>query len=79
MGSGSIPLQLAAAGAGAIDRDYLLHDYESVIAGSGVVQSVHVQADVDEQWALQETNWLLSMGRRRGAGYSCRRLGASRA
>ncbi len=45
----------------AIDRDYLLHDYESVIASSGVVQSVHVQADVDEQWALQETNWLLSM------------------
>lgn len=45
----------------AIDRDHLLPDYESVIAGSGVVRSVHVQADVDEQWALQETNWLLSM------------------
>ncbi|HJP32730.1 MAG: amidohydrolase family protein [Candidatus Latescibacteria bacterium] len=45
----------------AIDHDYLLKDYESVTAGSGVVQSVHVQADVDEPWALQETNWLLSM------------------
>ncbi len=45
----------------AIDRDYLLRDYESVIAGTGVVKSVHVQADVDEAWALQETNWLLSM------------------
>jgi len=44
-----------------IDRDYLLRDYQSVIAGTGVVQSVHVQADVDEPWALQETNWLLSM------------------
>lgn len=44
-----------------IDRDYLLRDYESVIADTGVVQSVHVQADVDEAWALQETNWLLSM------------------
>jgi L-fuconolactonase len=44
-----------------IDRDYLLRDYESVIAGTGVVQSVHVQADVDEPWALQETNWLLSI------------------
>lgn len=45
----------------AIDRDYLLRDYQSVIAGTGVVQSVTVQADVDEPWALQETNWLLSM------------------
>lgn len=45
----------------AIDQDYLLADYESVIADSGVVQSVHVQADVDAPWALQETNWLLSM------------------
>lgn len=45
----------------AIDNDYLLRDYESVIAGTGVVQSVHVQAEVDEPWALQETNWLLSM------------------
>ena len=45
----------------AIDRDYLLRDYESVIAGTGVVQSVHVQAEVDAPWALQETNWLLSM------------------
>lgn len=45
----------------ALDRDFLLRDYESVIAGTGVVQSIHVQADADDEWALQETNWALSM------------------
>jgi L-fuconolactonase len=45
----------------AIDRDVLLPEFESIIDGTGVVQSVHVQADVDEGYALQETNWLLSM------------------
>lgn len=45
----------------AIDRDFLLEDYESTIKGTAVTRSVHVQADVDEPFALQETNWILSL------------------
>lgn len=48
-------------GVPAIDRDYLLQDYESATGRTGVAKSVHVQADVDEAYALQETNWILSM------------------
>ena len=44
-----------------IDRDYLLRDYEQVISGTGVVKSVHVQAEVDPQFGIQETRWILSM------------------
>ena len=44
-----------------IDRDYLLGDYEAAIAGAGVSQSVHVQADVDEALSIQETRWILSL------------------
>lgn len=44
-----------------LDRDCLLRDYEAAIAGTGVVSSVHVQADVDETFGLQETKWILSL------------------
>ncbi len=44
-----------------IDRDFLIADYEESIAGTGVVKSVHVQADVDAEFALQETRWVLSI------------------
>lgn len=44
-----------------LDRDYLLSDYEDAIAGSGVTGSVHVQADVDEKFSIQETRWILSL------------------
>jgi len=44
-----------------IDRNFLVADYEESIRGTGVVKSVHVQADVDSQFALQETRWVLSM------------------
>jgi predicted TIM-barrel fold metal-dependent hydrolase len=40
-----------------IDRDFLIADYEESIAGTGVVKSVHVQADVDAEFAQQETRW----------------------
>lgn len=45
----------------ALDRDFLLRDYQQAIAGTGVVKSVHVQADVDPEYGIQETRWLLSM------------------
>jgi len=45
----------------AIDRDFLLRDYQEAIRDCGVVKSVHVQAGVDEQFGLQETRWILSM------------------
>lgn len=45
----------------AIDREYLLGDYEDAIAMTGVGRSVHVQADADEEFAIQETRWVLSM------------------
>ncbi len=44
-----------------IDRNFLIADYEESIRGTGVVKSVHVQADVDPQFALQETRWVLSL------------------
>ena len=45
----------------AIDRDYLIRDYEEAIQTSGVVKSVFVQAGVDERFAIQEARWVLSM------------------
>ena len=44
-----------------IDRNFLIADYEESIRGTDVVKSVHVQADVDPPFALQETRWVLSM------------------
>jgi predicted TIM-barrel fold metal-dependent hydrolase len=44
-----------------IDRNFLIADYEESIRGTGVVKSVFVQADVDPQFALQETRWVLSL------------------
>ncbi|MBM3279786.1 MAG: amidohydrolase [Candidatus Handelsmanbacteria bacterium] len=45
----------------AIDRDYILKDYQEVISGTGVGQSIHVQAEVDPLYGIQETRWVLSM------------------
>jgi len=51
----------------AIDRDFLLSDYEAAIAGTGVTSSIHVQADVDEAFSIQETRWILSLADTKGA------------
>lgn len=45
----------------ALDRDFLLRDYQEASRGCGVVQSIHVQADVEERFAIQETRWALSL------------------
>jgi L-fuconolactonase len=45
----------------ALDRNFPIGEYEEVIKPCGVVKSVHVQADVDEEFGLQETRWVLSM------------------
>jgi len=45
----------------AIDRDFLPRDYAQAIEDTGVDRSVHVQADVDECFAMQETRWVLSI------------------
>jgi len=45
----------------AIDRDFLIQDYEETIKGYGIVQSVFVQADVDPEFGLQEARWALSV------------------
>lgn len=45
----------------ALDRDFILRDYEEVIRGTGVTRSVHVQAEVDPLFGIQESRWILSM------------------
>ena len=45
----------------ALDRDYLLHDFEQVARECGVARSVFVQADTDPAFGLQETKWALSL------------------
>jgi L-fuconolactonase len=45
----------------ALDRDFILRDYEEAIRGTGVTKSVHVQAEVDPLYGVQETRWVLSM------------------
>jgi L-fuconolactonase len=42
-----------------IHRDFLPRDYAQAIEDTDVDRSVHVQADVDECFALQETRWVL--------------------
>jgi L-fuconolactonase len=42
-----------------IHRDFLPRDYVQAIEDTDVDRSVHVQADVDECFALQETRWVL--------------------
>ena len=44
-----------------LDRTFSLRDYQETTADLGVVKSVHVQADVDEEFGLQETRWILSL------------------
>ncbi|MFH1570514.1 MAG: amidohydrolase family protein [Gemmatimonadota bacterium] len=48
-------------GAGPLNRDYRLADFEAAIAGTGVSASVFVQADADEAFGIQEARWVLSM------------------
>jgi L-fuconolactonase len=45
----------------AIDRDFLIQDYEETVKGYGIAKSVFVQADVDPEFGIQETRWALSL------------------
>ncbi len=45
----------------ALDRDFILRDYEQLITGTGVTKSIHVQAEVEPLYGIQETRWILSM------------------
>jgi len=45
----------------ALNRDFLLRDYEAVIGDTGVAASVFVQADADAVHGLQEARWALSL------------------
>ena len=44
-----------------LNRTYAIGEYEESTADLNVVKSVHVQANVDEEFALQETRWILSL------------------
>lgn len=50
----------------ALDRDFLLRDYEEAIKGTGVSRSVHIQAEVEPLFGIQETRWVLSMAEAAG-------------
>lgn len=44
-----------------LDRTYSIGEYEECTAPFNVVKSIHVQADADEEFGLQETRWILSL------------------
>ncbi len=47
-----------------LNRSFLMRDYLEATAGIEVVKSVHVEADVDEAFMLDETRWILSLAER---------------
>ncbi|MGH9841459.1 MAG: amidohydrolase family protein [Blastocatellia bacterium] len=52
------------AGQPKLNRSFLMRDYLEATAGIEVVKSVHVEADVDEDFMLDETRWILSLAER---------------
>jgi predicted TIM-barrel fold metal-dependent hydrolase len=44
-----------------LGRSFRMSDYQAAIAGLNVVGSVHVEADVDAPYRLQETEWLAGL------------------
>lgn len=47
-----------------LNRSFLMEDYLAAIQGAELVQSVHVEADVDEQFMLAETQYILDLAAR---------------
>jgi predicted TIM-barrel fold metal-dependent hydrolase len=47
-----------------LNRSFLMPDYLAATAGIEVVQSVHVEADVDEAFMRAETDWISSLAER---------------
>ncbi len=52
------------AGQPKLNRSFLMRDYLEATAGIEVVKTVHVEADVDEAFMLDETRWILSLAER---------------
>jgi predicted TIM-barrel fold metal-dependent hydrolase len=48
----------------ALNRSFRMHDYLAATQGLNVVQSVHLEADVDEPYMLDETRHLLALADR---------------
>lgn len=44
-----------------LNRSFLMKDYQDAIRGLGVEKSVHVEADVDEPFMLDETRYILGL------------------
>jgi len=44
-----------------LNRAFHMSDYLEATRGLGVVKSVHLEADVDEPFMLDETRWLLAL------------------
>ncbi len=55
------PQDSVAAGRPVLNRSFRMADYLSTTAGLGVVKSVHLEADVDEQFMLAETRHILAL------------------
>ena len=47
-----------------LNRSFLMRDYFEATDGIEIVKSVHVEADVDEAFMLDETWWILSLAER---------------
>src|SRR5262245_18919332 len=47
-----------------LDRSFLMSDYLEAANGIELVNSVHVEADVDEPFMLGETRWILDLAER---------------
>src|SRR5262249_22768397 len=47
-----------------LNRSFLMSDYLEAASGIEVIKSVHVEADVDEQFMLGETRWVLELAQR---------------
>jgi L-fuconolactonase len=52
------------AGSPVLGRSFRMADYQEATAGLNVVGSVHVEADVDAPYRLQETAWLAELAAR---------------
>src|SRR5262245_35689966 len=46
-----------------LGRSFRMADYQAAIEGLNVAGSVHVEADVDAPYRLQETQWLAALAR----------------
>ncbi|MGI9366460.1 MAG: amidohydrolase family protein [Rhizobiaceae bacterium] len=53
----------------AIKRDYLIGEFKSDLAGSGIEKSVYVQANWAPNWAADEAAWVQSVSENEGEGW----------